>query len=52
MEATLYGHAGASIFWHYTLMNPDLTFTKALRVVKADTKTLELQNEFFDRVKK
>ncbi|HET6963010.1 MAG TPA: creatininase family protein, partial [Terriglobia bacterium] len=25
---------------------------KALRVVKADTKTLQLQNEFFDRVKK
>ncbi len=25
---------------------------KALRAVKADTKTLELQNEFFDRVKK
>ena len=25
---------------------------KALRVVKADSKTLELQNEFFDRVKK
>ena len=25
---------------------------RALRVVKADTRTLELQNEFFDRVKK
>jgi len=22
-----YGHTGASIFWHYTLMNPDLTFS-------------------------
>lgn len=22
-----YGHAGASIFWHYTLMNPDLTYS-------------------------
>jgi len=22
-----YGHAGASIFWHYTLLNPDLTLS-------------------------
>lgn len=22
-----YGHAGASIFWHYTLLNPDLAFS-------------------------
>jgi hypothetical protein len=22
-----YGHSGASIFWHYTLLNPDLTFS-------------------------
>lgn len=22
-----YGHSGASIFWHYTLMNPDLTLS-------------------------
>ncbi|MEP7341243.1 MAG: hypothetical protein ABI977_26170 [Acidobacteriota bacterium] len=28
------------------------TLAKALRTVKADTKTLELQKEFFDRVKK
>jgi hypothetical protein len=23
-----YGHSGASIFWHYTLLNPDLTFSR------------------------
>lgn len=23
-----YGHSGASIFWHYTLLNPDLTFSE------------------------
>lgn len=23
-----YGHSGASIFWHYTLMNPDLTLSE------------------------
>jgi hypothetical protein len=23
-----YGHCGASIFWHYTLLNPDLAFSK------------------------
>ena len=28
------------------------TFVKALKAVKADTKTLQLQNEFFDRVDK
>jgi len=28
------------------------SLVKALRVVKADTRTLELQSEFFDRVKK
>jgi len=28
------------------------SLARALRTVKADTKTLELQNEFFDRVKK
>jgi predicted transcriptional regulator len=25
---------------------------KALKAIKADTKTLQLQNEFYDRVKK
>lgn len=26
-ERLFYGHSGASIFWHYTLMNPDLTLS-------------------------
>ncbi len=27
-ERLFYGHSGASIFWHYTLLNPDLTFSE------------------------
>ncbi len=27
-QRLFYGHAGASIFWHYTLLNPDLTFSE------------------------
>lgn len=27
-ERLFYGHSGASIFWHYTLMNPDLTLSE------------------------
>ncbi|MBS1825451.1 MAG: beta-galactosidase [Acidobacteria bacterium] len=26
-QRLFYGHCGASIFWHYTLLNPDLTFS-------------------------
>lgn len=26
-QRLFYGHSGASIFWHYTLMNPDLTLS-------------------------
>jgi hypothetical protein len=27
-QRLFYGHSGASIFWHYTLMNPDLTLSE------------------------
>jgi hypothetical protein len=27
-QRLFYGHSGASIFWHYTLLNPDLTFSE------------------------
>ncbi len=27
-QRLFYGHTGASIFWHYTLMNPDLTLSE------------------------
>ncbi|MBK5295475.1 MAG: beta-galactosidase [Acidobacteriia bacterium] len=27
-ERLFYGHAGASIFWHHTILNPDLTFSE------------------------
>ena len=27
-ERLFYGHRGASIFWHYTLLNPDLAFSE------------------------
>jgi hypothetical protein len=27
-ERLFYGHTGASIFWHYTILNPDLTFSE------------------------
>jgi hypothetical protein len=26
-QRLFYGHTGASIFWHYTILNPDLTFS-------------------------
>jgi hypothetical protein len=27
-QRLFYGHCGASIFWHYTMLNPDLTFSE------------------------
>jgi hypothetical protein len=27
-ERLFYGHTGASIFWHHTILNPDLTFSE------------------------
>ncbi|MBL8174239.1 MAG: beta-galactosidase [Bryobacterales bacterium] len=27
-QRLFYGHSGASIFWHYTMLNPDLTFSE------------------------
>jgi hypothetical protein len=27
-QRLFYGHAGASIFWHYTMLNPDLTLSE------------------------
>lgn len=27
-QRLFYGHTGASIFWHYTVLNPDLTFSE------------------------
>ena len=32
-QRLFYGHSGASIFWHYTLMNPDLTLSEQGRAL-------------------
>jgi hypothetical protein len=33
-ERLFYGHTGASIFWHYTMLNPDLTFSSQGRAMQ------------------
>jgi len=32
-QRLFYGHTGASIFWHYTLLNPDLAFSEQGRAL-------------------
>ncbi len=32
-QRLFYGHCGASIFWHYTMLNPDLTFSEQGRAL-------------------
>lgn len=32
-QRLFYGHSGASIFWHYTLLNPDLTLSEQGRAL-------------------
>ena len=34
-QRLFYGHTGASIFWHYTLLNPDLTLSEQGRALAA-----------------
>ncbi|MCW5981138.1 MAG: beta-galactosidase [Bryobacteraceae bacterium] len=36
-----YGHTGASIFWHYTLMNPDLTYSEQGAALAESFQTLQ-----------
>ena len=33
-QRLFYGHTGASIFWHYTMLNPDLTFSEQGRAMQ------------------
>jgi hypothetical protein len=34
-QRLFYGHSGASIFWHYTLLNPDLTMSEQGKALTA-----------------
>jgi len=40
-QRLFYGHTGASIFWHYTLLNPDLAFSEQGRALSETFQKLQ-----------